>query len=270
MPTVVPSQILTFIDAELRWSKNPEREGVQLAPPVCGTLNALLRLIDHLPSSLLPSDPETYAAMIQSQESVRYQILQAQNLSPHSNFPYLYPDGGGKRSQVQIIRDALASCPDEVPPRQSKEFEFIRKDAAFRKSLLADLEASRSALQNGEWKAATVLAGSLAEALLLWAILKKKARIQSALAGAISAGKLKKGTSPDPLWWGLNELVEVAEYLGLIEAATANQTRLTKDFRNLIHPGRTLRTKESCDLGTAFAASAAVEFVSRDLRARFT
>ena len=267
MPTVVPSQIVTFIDAELRWSKNPAREGIQLAPSICGTLNALLRLIDHLPNSLLPSDPETYAAMIQSQESVRYQILQAQNLSPHNNFPYLYPDGGGKRSQVQIIRDALAACPDEAPPRHSRELEFI-KDTDYRKLLISDLEAARCALLHEEWKAATVLAGSLVEAMLLWAIKwKPQAEIRKATA-ATSSGSSKQTHAADPDTWNLHQLVEVSEHLALVEADTARQTRLAKDFRNLIHPGRAIRMKQTCDRGTALAASAAVELVSRDLQKR--
>jgi hypothetical protein len=63
--------------------------------------------------------------------------------------------------------------------------------------------------------------------------------------------------------------VEVAEELALIEPDTAKQTRLAKDFRNLIHPGRSIRKQHACDRGTALATTAAVELVSRDLQARF-
>ena len=69
--------------------------------------------------------------------------------------------------------------------------------------------------------------------------------------------------------WGLHQFVEVAEELALIEPDTAKQTRLAKDFRNLIHPGRSIRTQQACDRGTTLAAGAAVELVSRDLHVRF-
>jgi hypothetical protein len=134
----------------------------------CGALNALLRLIDQLPNSLIPSDPSVYADFIQSQESIRFAIKMAESHNYAAYGPSrLTPDGGDKPNQVQTIRNALASCPDEAPPRQSKELPFIR-DPDIRKGLLIDLTAVRSALGHAEWKASTVLAGSLVEALLLW------------------------------------------------------------------------------------------------------
>jgi hypothetical protein len=43
----------------------------------------------------------------------------------------------------------------------------------FRKNLRLDMSAANRALANSEWKAATVLAGSVVEALLLWAIQRR-------------------------------------------------------------------------------------------------
>jgi len=140
------------------------------------------------------------------------------------------------------------------------ELDFIN-DAEFRRTLLVDLDAARSALNNGEWKAATVLGGALVEALLLWAIQKQE---QSKIEGAFAARKLQK-KSLDPLNWGLHEYVEVAEQLALISPETAKQARLARDFRNLIHPGRTIRSQQTCNRGTALATNAAVELVSLDL-----
>ena len=181
----------------------------------------------------------------------------------------LQADGIGNLNQVQVIRKALLSCPDDVPPRHSNELPFIR-DANSRKTLLIDLETARSALNHGEWKAATVLGGSLVEALLLWAVQQKAAAdIQTACSEAVSAAKLPRNPPSDPLNWVLFQLVQVAEQLTLIESDTATQARLAKDFRNLIHPGLAIRTQQYCDRGTALAANAAVEFVSRDLQIRF-
>ena len=101
MPTVVPSQIVQFIDTTLSYFKAPSAQtGIQLHPSTCGGLNALLRLIEQLPNSLLPSDPSTYAQFILSQESIRFAIKKAENQDSRSASalgpPVLTPDGGGK------------------------------------------------------------------------------------------------------------------------------------------------------------------------------
>ncbi len=267
MPVVVPSQIVQFIDRTLGYFKTSPPQGIQLHPSICGALNGLLRLIEQLPNSLLPDDPGTYAEFIQSQESIRFAVKRAEVQSVLSDMqsgpPYLVPDGGGKPSQVQIIRAALAACPDEVPPRHSQDLPFITPPD-FRKALLIDLQTTRSALSNGEWKAATVLAGSIIEALLLWAVQQKPSVDVWA-----AATKVAPKPASDILRWDLHELAVVAEQLNLIEPDTGKQTQLARNFRNLIHPGRVLRTQQSCDRGTALVASAAVELVSRDLQAQF-
>jgi hypothetical protein len=52
----------------------------------------------------------------------------------------------------------------------------------------------------------------------------------------------------------------------VLDDAAASQCRVSKDFRNLIHPGRTIRLAQVCDRGTAFATVAAVEQVIRCLK----
>lgn len=226
-------------------------------------------LLGQLPNHLLPSDPNLYAAFIQNQESIRFAMKQAEN---HDFFAYgplrLTQHGPDKRNPIQIIRAALFGCPDEVLPHRSNELPFI-EEASFRRTLLIDLETSRSAIIHGEWKAATVLAGSLAESLILWSIQQKPSERQGACARAVAGRKLQKNPPSDPVDWVLHKLIEVAEEMKLIEPDTAAQTRLAKDFRNLIHPGRAIRMQHSCDRGTALAASAAVELIARDLQARF-
>ena len=77
--------------------------------------------------------------------------------------------------------------------------------------------AINRALTNGEWKAATVLAGSAAEALLLWALKQRLAAdIGTAVAAAKASGELT--TKPDANLdrWNLHEYIEVAAQLGTI------------------------------------------------------
>ena len=108
------------------------------------------------------------------------------------------------------------------------------------------------------------------EALLLWAVQQKAADIKAAVARAVTSGALvATPKKPDPLGWDLHEFVEVASELALIGDQTTKQARLARNFRNLIHPGRSLKRGETCDRGTALAASAAVELVSRDLQKKF-
>jgi hypothetical protein len=74
------------------------------------------------------------------------------------------------------------------------------------------------------------------------------------------------GRSKKPLAeWSLGEYINGAEQLGLIANDTAALARQAQDFRNLIHPGRSVRLGTSCDMGSSLAALAAVELVVRDL-----
>src|SRR5712691_11239088 len=89
------------------------------------------------------------------------------------------------------------------------------------------------------------------------------------LGDAVTAGELQKQPPADLNDWKLFQLVSVARHAGLIEQDTRSQCDLSRDFRNLIHPGVTLRIGQRCDKGTALAAAAAVAFVTRDLEKRF-
>jgi hypothetical protein len=119
---------------------------------------------------------------------------------------------------------------------------------------------------NGEWKAATILAGSLVEALLLWGLDQKG---QSAISSVVKGGTLASKPAGNYLDWNLWQYLEVAAAIRIIEQSTSEQIKIAKDFRNLIHPGRSIKKQLVCDRGTAAAASAAVEFVMRDLKANF-
>ena len=132
---------------------------------------------------------------------------------------------------------------------------------ALRESIRNDISAANQALHDGLWKGSTVLAGAAIEALLLWAIKREPAnRIQTARTSVLASN-----ASTDPDYWGLDQYIRVAKHLGLIEDETQQQTILAKDFRNLIHPGRSAREGQICDRGTALSALAAVELVVRDL-----
>ena len=141
-----------------------------------------------------------------------------------------------------------------MPAASSNELLFITDDE-LRQNLLGDLGAITQALSNGEWKAATVLAGALVEALLLWKLQQDSTKARRAASAA--TGPLDR--------WDLKDYIEVAAELTIINGNTVAQAKIAKDFRNLIHPGRAARLGQVCDRGTALSAVAAVHLVIRDL-----
>ena len=156
------------------------------------------------------------------------------------------------------------------PAPATTELSFIT-DAGLRQNIRLDISAANSDLAQGEWKGATVLAGSATEALLLWALQDHEARNAGSLASAtttlVGTKMLAQNPGPDPEGpgWHLLQYVEVAAHLNLIEDDTAKLVRLAQEFRNLIHPGRAARLGQKCDRATALGALAAAEAVARDL-----
>jgi hypothetical protein len=100
---------------------------------------------------------------------------------------------------LEIIENYLAKCPDEIPSPATTELSFIG-DLDLRNSIRNDISAANVALIDGLRKAATVLAGSAAEALLLWAIIDKMSAsdIENARAAVIPSA------SRDPNSWLLD------------------------------------------------------------------
>src|SRR5262249_29147315 len=120
--------------------------------------------------------------------------------------------------------------------------------------------------RDADWKSATVIAGSLIEALLLWALLQKPTADVQKAARDLAKAKTIRPTDPTLEKWDGDQYIEVAAELKIIKSKTVDQVRIVKWYRNLIHPGRAKRLAEKCDRGTAHAAIAGLEFVIRDLQ----
>jgi hypothetical protein len=258
MPRVVPSQVVAFIDT----IPLPPTEGFSVSLPGVDTaeVSGLADLLDQIPEELLTMDAAAYASFICCKARIRETLLTwaARPTREPDTERHLY---SGQANAIRGIREALAKCPDESPAPATSELKFIT-DTDLRTNLRNDIGAVTRALSNGEWKAATVLAGSAAEALLLWALKQRPpAEITSAITALRATGDLT--TKPDPNLdrWNLHEYIEVATNLEVIKPNTAKQTRLAKDFRNFIHPGVAQRLGEKCDRATAFSAVAGMEHV---------
>jgi hypothetical protein len=148
------------------------------------------------------------------------------------------------------------------PGEGTASLEFI-SDSAARDGLRSDIAAAHRALGNGEYKAATVLAGSVSEALLLWAIKQSNNNKLSAATQRVSEDRRAAGGRPldrkGPEHWHLADFVDVTVALEIIDPATAANLRLSNDYRNVIHAGRALRMGESCSQATALTALGGME-----------
>jgi hypothetical protein len=247
MPRVVPSQVVALIDEIFPNAKATPRFPVYSGN--AGTIAAILRLVREIPDELFTISGEDYSDLVHSLEALAHAV-DKWNMRGGDD-PPSYIKG---KSPVSLIREALSKCPDQSPSPGTTQLTFIT-DAGLRDGIRTDLSTASSALHNGEWKASTVLAGSVVEALLLWAIQSN--------APALAA--LAQRPNGPPERWGLADLIDAAHQLQLIEQNTADQARLAKNFRNLIHPGRAQRLQEICDRGTALTTLAAAELVIRDL-----
>src|SRR5205823_6245696 len=130
--------------------------------------------------------------------------------------------------------------------------------------LRLDIGRVGDAFIRSDWKSATVLAGSVMEALLLWAILNRDDGDWQNAAVCAKISKWTKDRKP-PEHWLLEDYINVVSELDILQEDTITECRLAQGFRNLIHPGRQKRLEMKCDKGTALLTEAALEHVVRDL-----
>ena len=261
MPRVVPSQVVAFIDSTFSGTLSSNNWGRGYA----GQLAGLVDLVDKIPEELLTMDGGAYASLIAAKGHIRERLAAwSHDRSARGELDFV-----GGHSPIALIREALAKCPDESAAATTSELGFI-PDSALRENLRIDIAAVHRAFSNGEWKAATVIGGSLIEALLLWALQQcPPTDVTAAIANLRTAGGLRgKQASGSLDEWHLDEYIKVAEEVRIIQKDAATQSRLAKDFRNLVHPGRSQRLAQQCDRATALSTLAGMEHVIRDLAKR--
>ncbi len=268
MARVVPSQVVEVINQLYPFTAT-QTEGQKLSltstdsPQVAGIAD----LIERIPGELIVLNPQAYAHFVVCVGALRestelWRTRGATHELRHlQGLPDLHP--------LTIIRRALAQCPDEAPSPQTAELAFVT-DADLRNDLRTDLSGAHRAYANGEWKAATVLGGTVIEALSLWFVQEAERATPGVIqktAKSVWTKTLAHLPTGDPVTWTLHELVEVAHALsgGKIKTETVAQCRLSKDFRNLIHPGRAIRKGMACNRATALSALAGAEHVIADL-----
>lgn len=269
MPRVVPSQVVRLIErlyprtAEQSRTSEP---ALSLNWNDWPRVRAIVDLADQIPDECLLLDGEDYAAYATALSALRTQVeiwgTRIVGMPPAIQ-------GLGPLHPLMIVRDALLKCPDEPASQGAPHLEFIAEPAeqTLRVTLEQDVGAVMRAMANGEWKAATVLAGSVSEALLLWALRRRsKSEIDVAVATLRNAGKLDEKPKADLTRWRFVDMIRASEQLSILDEEAAKQADLARDFRNLIHPGAAERTRQICDRATAHAALAAMYLIIRKLR----
>jgi len=279
MPRVVPRMVVELIDTAFKdalekgtlrapWAPKAPTEGPALA--------GILALVDALPGEFLTVlSPEDYAAFIVNVAAIRNQLALWQAGDRDLRQSPLYPVKGYEpENPVGVVRHVLEQCPDELPAAGSHELDFIA-DETFRAILLRDIGSTEEALGNNEYKAATVLAASVVEALLLWALSApaRTAQVDASAAGTKLLANARgrwgcTASSPSAaLEYGdLNSYLDIVQDIGgVITPDTFALANTARNFRNLIHPGRAQRTAAQCDRGTALATVGALVCVIRDL-----
>jgi hypothetical protein len=256
MARVMPSQVVQTIDALFPHAAKNVRTPLSGPSP---SLFGLLTLLKDVPQELIALPSADYADLILAQSTIEDMLAHWRARGAVDT-----PPGVNGFDAITVIRRALAKCPDEYPPPTTTELLFI-KGSDLRDSIRQDVGAAYRALNNYEWKGATVMAGAAIEALLHWR-LKEPPPDATEVDRAVNA---LKGTRKKPFsdidHWDLDQFIEVAAHLDLLTPDTCNAARLAKNFRNLIHPGRAARLAQTCNRATAYSAIGALEHVIEDL-----
>ena len=224
----------------------------------------VVTLVDQIPRELFTLEPNEYARLISAQAYLRTAVEAFQLRGTSAESVTKIP-GMGPLSPMTHIYNALLKCSDVAPPPQQTQLLFIDNER-LREDLARDTASVVAAARDGQWKAATVLGGSVIEALLHWALSgSDDEAVQEAARAAVRQKRLRSAPSKRLADWMLFQYIPVTLGMRLISERTAALCEAAREFRNLIHPGAAERAATTCDNGTAYAALAAVYTVSNDL-----
>jgi hypothetical protein len=256
MPRVVPTQISSYLNAQF-----PDKNAFGDVVGRVGAVAGFLELYDNLPGDLIVLPAEEYARLVANVGTIRLSLDQYRN---GKTYDCLSPIGGA----LLQVRDLIRKLAVEFPSTKH-DLSFVT-DVDLQRMIALDISAVAADLQSGEWKGATVLAASCCEALLLYGLQAKDNKDPGSLKAAVAAVKwpTKRPNDADPTdrTWDLFSYTAVAHRLKLISDNTKSALDPARDFRNLIHPAKSVRQKAACDRGTAYVSAGAMENVITDLR----
>jgi hypothetical protein len=277
MRHALPADVVKVIEEQFAWTRSNWRERIQQRNEsrfyAVSPMPGILRLIDRIPEELIVLDSSTDAQFTLALSALEAATTRGRSDPNGFVWPVIALPGRSEHEDcLMLVKDALAVCPNEAPSKSTKGLAFI-SDPQFRETLLIDLGSAERALNSDEWKACTVLSGSIIEALLLWAIkeLHDEAERIAAVERAVANHKLRNRLQVKDLTareWGLAPYIEIACELEEIKRHTANACREATYYRSLIHPAPAERDKTKCTRGKSHSALGAAYSTIEDLEAK--
>jgi hypothetical protein len=258
MPRTFPTQITAYLAQTLKRADDLNQAAVQSN---LGAVAGFLELYDQVPCELIRLPPENYATLIKAIATIRFGLDKFRlTNSPNS----LDPVGPALTNAWHLI----ATLKDEAPAI-THDLSFVA-DPVLQEMIGLDIAAISTDLQSGEWKGTTVLAGSCCEALLLYGLQATEAKTPGKMLATVAAISWP-GRKPNPSdltdrSWDLFSYTKAALHLKIIADGTQSELNIARDYRNLIHPAKTIREQVQCDRGTAYIAVGALEHLISDLR----
>lgn len=169
-------------------------------------VHALLSMLDEVPGALIDLNAQDYLEFSQCRAVLATKL-------PAWNLGDIAPANSvGGKDVIERIRRLMLKCRDQLPPPEP-ELPFIAEDDV-RLGIEDRIQAAWTDFNAREWMGATILAGHVIEALLLWAVKKKS-----------GFAPFKK--TPDELH--LHDLIAEADKRGLISAECKHLANLAKD-----------------------------------------
>lgn len=242
MPSILPSHIVAAIDNMFGADRNEiDNRAVQHIYKV--QVHALLSMLEEVPPGLIDLNAQDYLEFSQCRAVLATKL-------PAWNLGDIAPANSvGGKDVIERIRRLLLKCRDQLPPPKP-ELPFIAEDDV-RLGIEDRIQAAWTDFDAHEWMGATILAGHVIEALLLWVVKKEG-----------GGAPIKK--PPDELH--LHDLIAEANKRGLISLECKKLADLAKDARNLIHPGKATRSGTTFSKATALTALSAVYKIAEDLK----
>lgn len=133
------------------------------------------------------------------------------------------------------------------------DFDFIA-DVKYRTLLIRDFNELQNCIENKAAKSVLILSGSIIETVLL----------------EFFSHNLPDGKNQNQLLkMNLADLINEAESIGLISTKSKELSTVIKNYRNLIHPGREIRTNEDFDFETATVSFSLVKIILKELKENY-
>ena len=129
-------------------------------------------------------------------------------------------------------------------------FDFVA-DEEFRRVLESDRQEMKRCAESKSWKAVHVLAGSIIESVLLDYL--------------VSEGHMQRRQA---LQMDLGNAIEMAAQNSIVSDKISDLSSVVKGYRNLVHPGRSIRTKETPSANSANIVMNVLEMILAEIGGR--